>query len=95
MGFKLVLGLLRLQNRSFKPDFLVVRQSTCDANENWKNFLMGFLYGGVPSLNSLHALFNMHDRPWMVSNNMKISITKFQIFKIYIMKNKSLDLLPY
>lgn len=53
--------------RSFKPDFLLIRQSVKDACEDWKNILLGFQYGGIPSINSLHSLYNFQDRPWVVS----------------------------
>lgn len=54
-------------SRSFKPDFLLIRQSVNDACEDWKNILLGFQYGGIPSINSLHSLYNFQDRPWVVS----------------------------
>jgi hypothetical protein len=44
--------------RSFRPDFVLVRQNLRDAGENNKNLLLGFKFGGVPSINSLHAIYN-------------------------------------
>ena len=44
--------------RSFKPDFLLVRQNVKDANEDYKNLLLGFQYGNVASVNSLESIYN-------------------------------------
>lgn len=53
--------------RSFKPDFVLVRQHVKDANEDWRNIVIGLQYGGVPSINSLNAVYNFLDKPWVVS----------------------------
>ncbi|XP_041348726.1 synapsin-like isoform X2 [Gigantopelta aegis] len=53
--------------RSFKPDFLLIRQHVRDAHENWRNLLLGFHYGGVPSINSIHSLYQFLDKPWVFS----------------------------
>ncbi|XP_021341161.1 synapsin-like isoform X1 [Mizuhopecten yessoensis] len=58
--------------RSFKPDFLLIRQNVRDATEDWKNLLIGFQYGGIPSVNSLHSIYNFQDRPWVFSQLIKI-----------------------
>lgn len=54
--------------RSFKPDFLLVRQHVRDAHEDWRNLLLGFQYGGVPSVNALHSQYQFLDKPWVVRN---------------------------
>lgn len=54
--------------RSFRPDFLLIRQHPVDANENWKSIILGLHYGGIPSVNSLDAVYNMLDKPWVVCN---------------------------
>ena len=61
------LQLISLSFRSFRPDFVLVRQHPCDAGENWRNVILGLMYGGVHSVNSLHAIYNFLDRPWVVS----------------------------
>ena len=38
-----------------------------DAHEDWRNLLLGFHYGGVPSINSVHSLYQFLDKPWVVS----------------------------
>ncbi|XP_022298979.2 synapsin-like [Crassostrea virginica] len=58
--------------RSFKPDFLLIRQSVKDACEDWKNILLGFQYGGIPSINSLHSIYNFQDRPWVFAQLIRI-----------------------
>lgn len=65
--------------RSFKPDFLLIRQHLRDANEDYRPVLLGFKYGGVPSVNSLHSLYNFQDKPWVVSNFIRHRI----IYKVY------------
>jgi hypothetical protein len=52
--------------RSFKPDFLLIRQYVRDASEDWRSILIGFQYGDIPSINSLHSIYNFQDRPWVV-----------------------------
>nr|Q6QM28.1 RecName: Full=Synapsin; Short=helSyn [Helix pomatia]AAS45543.1 synapsin [Helix pomatia] len=51
--------------RSLKPDFLLIRQHVRDAKVDWRHLLLGFRYGGVPSINSLTAEFNFLDKPWV------------------------------
>ncbi|XP_055882489.1 synapsin-like isoform X3 [Biomphalaria glabrata] len=51
--------------RSFKPDFLLIRQHVRDAHEDWRNLLLGFKYGAIPSVNSLSAEYNFLDKPWV------------------------------
>ncbi|XP_064605137.1 synapsin-like [Liolophura sinensis] len=58
--------------RSFKPDFLLIRQHVKDAGEDWRNLLLGFHYGGVPSINSLQSAYNFLDKPWVFSHLIQI-----------------------
>ncbi|KAK3743913.1 hypothetical protein RRG08_054799 [Elysia crispata] len=51
--------------RSFKPDFLLIRQHVRDAHQDWRNLLLGFKYGAIPSVNSLTAEYNFLDKPWV------------------------------
>lgn len=59
--------------RSFEPDFLLIRQNLCDANENYKNLLLGFMYGNIPSVNNLSAIYNFQDKPWVFAHLLGIS----------------------
>jgi len=55
--------------RSFQPDFVLVRQHARDATDNWKHVILALHYGGIPSINSLHSIYNFLDKPWVVSCN--------------------------
>lgn len=50
------------RSRSFKPDFLLVRQNLRDASEDYRNLLLGFKYGDVPAVNSLDSVYNFQVR---------------------------------
>ncbi|XP_075236485.1 synapsin [Lycorma delicatula] len=54
--------------RSFRPDFVLMRQNLRDAGEDYKNLLLGFKFGCVPSINSLHAIYNFQDKPWVFAH---------------------------
>ncbi|KAL8593454.1 hypothetical protein ACOMHN_037288 [Nucella lapillus] len=58
--------------RSFKPDFLLIRQHVRDAHEDWRNLILGFQYGGIPALNSLSAAYNFLDKPWVFAQMIQI-----------------------
>jgi hypothetical protein len=63
--------------RSFKPDFLLVRQNLRDANEDYRNLLLGFKYGDIPSVNTLDSIYN-----FQVNSNRQLfemSSTNFNI----------------
>ncbi|CAH1114113.1 unnamed protein product [Psylliodes chrysocephalus] len=51
--------------RSFRPDFLVVRQNLKDAGEDHTRLLLALKFGGVPSINNLNAIYNFQDKPWV------------------------------
>lgn len=44
--------------RSFRPDFLLIRQNLKDAGEDHKRLLLALKFGGVPSINNLNAIYN-------------------------------------
>lgn len=56
--------------RSFRPDFVLVRQHAFSMaqNEDFRNLIIGLQYAGVPSVNSLDSIYNLCDKPWAVSN---------------------------
>ncbi|XP_011631323.2 synapsin, partial [Pogonomyrmex barbatus] len=54
--------------RSFKPDFVLIRQNLRDAGEDHKNLLLGLMYGGVPSVNNITAIYNFQDKPWVFAH---------------------------
>jgi len=52
---------------------VLVRQHARDATDNWKHIIMALHYGGVPSINSLHSIYNFLDKPWVVSSSSRSS----------------------
>lgn len=44
-------------SRSFRPDFVLVRQPPRDGSNDYRSLLLGLKYGGVPSINSLNSLY--------------------------------------
>lgn len=43
--------------RTFRPDFVLVRQAPRDGARDNRSTLLGLKYGGVPSINSLNSLY--------------------------------------
>lgn len=41
----------------FRPDFVLIRQPPRDGTRDYRSTLLGLKYGGVPSINSLNALY--------------------------------------
>ncbi|XP_055506038.1 synapsin-3-like [Leucoraja erinacea] len=61
--------------RSFRPDFVVIRQHAYNMahGEDYRNLVIGLQYGRVPALNSLQSVYNLCNKPWMFSQLIKIS----------------------
>nr|XP_039263090.1 synapsin-2-like isoform X1 [Styela clava] len=61
-------------SKSFKPHFLLIRQSprSMAEGEDFRNLIIGFKYGGIPSVNSLHSIYNFLDRPWTFAQLIRI-----------------------
>uniref|UniRef100_W5NAS8 Synapsin-1 n=1 Tax=Lepisosteus oculatus TaxID=7918 RepID=W5NAS8_LEPOC len=53
--------------KSFRPDFVLVRQHAFSMAKNgdFRNIVIGLQYAGLPSVNSLHTVFNFCDKPWV------------------------------
>ncbi|XP_056660649.1 synapsin-2 isoform X2 [Monodelphis domestica] len=53
--------------RSFRPDFVLVRQHSFGMaeNEDYRNLIIGMHYAGIPSVNSLDSIYNFCDKPWV------------------------------
>ena len=66
-------GDRRFHFRSFRPDFVLVRQYVRDINVDWTNIILGMQYGAVPGVNSMKALYNFRDKPWIVSRTSQFS----------------------
>ncbi|XP_078517541.1 synapsin-2 [Lissotriton helveticus] len=53
--------------RSFRPDFVLIRQHSYSMaeNEDYRNLIIGMQYAGIPSVNSLESIYNFCDKPWV------------------------------
>lgn len=56
--------------RSFKPDFLLVRQHAYSMalGEDYRSLVIGLQYGGLPAVNSLYSVYNFCSKPWVVGD---------------------------
>ncbi|XP_056319404.1 synapsin-1 isoform X2 [Danio aesculapii] len=55
--------------KCIKPDFVLVRQHAFSMAKNGdhRNIVIGLQYAGLPSVNSLHSVYNFCDKPWVFS----------------------------
>ncbi|XP_061650536.1 synapsin-2a [Phyllopteryx taeniolatus] len=73
--------------RSFKPDFVLIRQHafSMTQNEDFRNIIIGLQYGGVPSINSLESIYNLCDKPWvfaqLINTFRKLGADKFPLIE--------------
>ncbi|KAL7837582.1 hypothetical protein SRHO_G00272930 [Serrasalmus rhombeus] len=73
--------------RSFKPDFVLVRQHAFSMaqNEDFRNMIIGLQYAGIPSVNSLESIYNLCDKPWafaqLISTYKKLGPEKFPLIE--------------
>ncbi|XP_007425637.2 synapsin-2 [Python bivittatus] len=60
--------------RSFKPDFVLVRQHSFSMaeNEDFRNLIIGMHYASIPSVNSLESIYNFCDKPWVFAQLVSI-----------------------
>ncbi|XP_075881459.1 synapsin-2b isoform X2 [Nelusetta ayraudi] len=71
--------------RSFRPDFVLVRQHAYSMaqNEDFRNLIIGLQYAGVPSVNSLDSIYNLCDKPWafsqLIGNQKKLGADTFPL----------------
>ncbi|XP_038553359.1 synapsin-2b [Micropterus salmoides] len=71
--------------RSFRPDFVLVRQHAFSMaqNEDFRNLIIGLQYAGVPSVNTLDSIYNLCDKPWafsqLVNNRKRLGSDKFPL----------------
>ncbi|ELR54552.1 Synapsin-3, partial [Bos mutus] len=56
--------------RSFKPDFILVRQHAYSMalGEDYRSLVIGLQYGGLPAVNSLYSVYNFCSKPWVAYN---------------------------
>ncbi|KAM9800833.1 synapsin-2b [Syngnathus typhle] len=71
--------------RSFRPDFVLVRQHAFSMaqNEDFRNLIIGLQYAGIPSVNSLDSIYNLCDKPWafsqLITNQKRLGADKFPV----------------
>ncbi|XP_075997284.1 synapsin-2b [Genypterus blacodes] len=71
--------------RSFRPDFVLVRQHAFSMaqNEDFRNLIIGLQYAGIPSVNSLESIYNLCDKPWafaqLINNQKRLGADKFPV----------------
>uniref|UniRef100_A0A8D3ATY0 Synapsin-1 n=1 Tax=Scophthalmus maximus TaxID=52904 RepID=A0A8D3ATY0_SCOMX len=71
--------------RSFRPDFVLVRQHAFSMaqNEDFRNLIIGLQYAGVPAVNSLDSIYNLCDKPWafsqLINNQKRLGSDKFPL----------------
>ncbi|BHF58230.1 Asparaginyl-tRNA synthetase, cytoplasmic (Asparagine--tRNA ligase) (AsnRS) [Sparganum proliferum] len=51
--------------KSFKPDFVLIRQGLGATPQHYENILTGLVFGGVPCINSAEAVYNMKNKAWL------------------------------
>lgn len=61
-------------NKTIKPDFVLIRQHafSMDRNGDHRNIVIGLQYSGLPSVNSIHSVYNFCDKPWVFAQMSKL-----------------------
>ncbi|XP_053722936.1 synapsin-2b [Synchiropus splendidus] len=73
--------------RSFRPDFVLVRQHAFSMaqNQDFRNLIIGLQYAGVPSVNSLESIYSLCDKPWafsqLIRSQKKLGSDKFPLIE--------------
>ncbi|KAJ6640211.1 Synapsin, partial [Pseudolycoriella hygida] len=58
--------------RSFRPDFVLIRQAPRDGSRDFRSTLLGLKYGGVPCINSLNSIYQFQDKPWIFAHLLQL-----------------------
>ncbi|XP_044919259.1 synapsin-2 isoform X1 [Mustela putorius furo] len=87
--------------RSFRPDFVLIRQHAFGMaeNEDFRHLVIGMQYAGLPSINSLESIYNFCDKPWVFAQLVAIYKTlggeKFPLIEqTYYPNHKEMLTLP-
>uniref|UniRef100_A0A8C7Y130 Synapsin III n=1 Tax=Oryzias sinensis TaxID=183150 RepID=A0A8C7Y130_9TELE len=66
--------LLVIDDQSFKPDFILIRQHAYSMipGEDFRNLIIGLHFGGIPSINSLFSIYNFCSKPWVFSQMIRL-----------------------
>ncbi|CAO2624465.1 SYN1 [Lemmus lemmus] len=77
-GFSVDMEVLRngvkVVSRSLKPDFVLIRQHAFSMarNGDYRSLVIGLQYAGIPSVNSLHSVYNFCDKPWVFAQMVRL-----------------------
>uniref|UniRef100_A0A8D2KWM5 Synapsin-1 n=1 Tax=Varanus komodoensis TaxID=61221 RepID=A0A8D2KWM5_VARKO len=60
--------------RSLKPDFVLIRQHAFSMARggDHRGIVIGLQYAGVPSVNTLHSVYNFCDKPWVFAQMVRL-----------------------
>ncbi|XP_031625533.1 synapsin [Contarinia nasturtii] len=58
--------------RSFRPDFVLIRQPPRDGSRDYRSTLLGLKFSGVPSINSLNSVYQFQDKPWVFAHLLQL-----------------------
>ncbi|KAM7339375.1 hypothetical protein ACRRTK_002859 [Alexandromys fortis] len=60
--------------RSLRPDFVLIRQHAFSMarDGDFRSLVIGLQYAGVPSVNSLHSVYNFCDKPWVFAQMLRL-----------------------
>ncbi|KAM6474778.1 synapsin-1 isoform 2-T2 [Liasis olivaceus] len=60
--------------RSLKPDFVLIRQHAYSMARggDHRGIVIGLQYAGVPSVNTLHSVYNFCDKPWVFAQMVRL-----------------------
>ncbi|XP_066106505.1 synapsin-1 isoform X2 [Saccopteryx bilineata] len=60
--------------RTLKPDFVLIRQHAFSMarNGDYRSLVIGLQYAGIPSVNSLHSVYNFCDKPWVFAQMVRL-----------------------
>uniref|UniRef100_A0A8C6V3T5 Synapsin-1 n=1 Tax=Neogobius melanostomus TaxID=47308 RepID=A0A8C6V3T5_9GOBI len=61
-------------NKTIRPDFVLIRQHafSMDRNGDHRSIVIGLQYAGLPSVNSIHSVYNFCDKPWVFAQMSKL-----------------------
>ncbi|XP_055375012.1 synapsin [Condylostylus longicornis] len=59
-------------SRSFRPDFVLIRQPPRNGANDFRACLLALKFGGVASINSLHSVYQFQDKPWVFAHLLQL-----------------------
>lgn len=78
--------------RTFRPDFVLIRQSPRDGARDYRSLLLGLKFGGVPSINSINSVYqfqvNKNSLLLIYIKNRFIYKLLFQLLRLQLFEHK-------